>query len=544
MFGRKKIAESTSPVLDPMTVDVTEEALQPVPGGKFRRTPDNGGLTPDGRLRTGRLAGMTMRRALWVLYWPIVLESLLTSLVGMTDTYLSAQISVDATDAIGGASYLLWFIGLVVMAVGVGATALISRSVGGGRFAVANAAVGQTVLIAIVSGVAVGAIIAAVAPPAARIMNMNAAAANAFTSYMRIVAIGVPFMSVLSTLTACARGAGDSFRPLMAMIVVNIVNMVLSFILAGVDLSRTTLVEGEVVRQTFLENPFGFDMGVRGIAAGTMIAEFVGMLIVVVMLIRGTGGVRLRVKRLKPHWHTMRRLLRIGLPSFAETFGMWIGNFAVILLIGMMAEHAMLGSHIIAVRLEAFSFGPGFAMGIVASILAGQYLGAGSVAMARRVILVAAIVASAQMGLMGVIFMTLGREVTGLISSQPDHLQIVPPLLFWAGMVQIPFAIGIVLRVGMRGAGDAKWVMWLTWVTTYGVRLPLVYLLSGINIQLPAWAGGALVRNPIHAVGEVGGMAIGGTLEWIWIGLCIEIVARGVIFVCRFLHGGWATARV
>ena len=119
--------ESASPALDPTTLDVTEEALHAVPGHKVARALDAAGLDERGRLRSGRLAGLSMRRAVWILYWPIVLESLLTSLVGMTDTYLSAQISVHATDAIGGASYLLWFIGLVVMAVGVGATALISR---------------------------------------------------------------------------------------------------------------------------------------------------------------------------------------------------------------------------------------------------------------------------------------------------------------------------------------------------------------------------------------------------------------------------------
>ncbi len=57
------------------------------------------------------------------------------------------------------------------------------------------------------------------------------------------------------------------------------------------------------------------------------------MLIVLAMVIRGSGGVRLRARRLRPHYHTLRRLVRVGLPNFLETFGMWIGNFAVILLV-------------------------------------------------------------------------------------------------------------------------------------------------------------------------------------------------------------------
>lgn len=526
--------ESTAPALDAKSLDVTEEALQPVPGAKVARALE-AGLDERGRLRSGRLAGLSMRRAVWVLYWPIVLESLLNSLVGMTDTYLAAQISVGATDAIGGASYLLWFIGLVVMAVGVGATALISRSVGAGRFAVANAAVGQSVLLAVTSGVAVALVVAALAAPAALLMSLKADAALSFRQYMWVVAAGVPFTAVLAAMTACARGAGDSFRPLLAMVVVNVVNMGLSFALAGVDLARTAVVNGEPVRKVILTNPFHFDMGVRGIALGTVVAEAIGMCIVLAMLIRGTGGIRLRARRLKPHWHTLRRLARVGLPSFFETFGMWIGNYAVIILIGMLGSDAILGSHIIAVRLESLSFGPGFAMGMVASILAGQYLGAKAPHMARRAIIVAAGVAALQMGLMGVLFIFAGRAIAGLISSQPEHLHLVPPLLFCTGMVQVPFAIGIALRVGLRGAGDAKWVMWLTWITTYGVRLPLVYLASRIDIHLPAFLGGGVIHNP---------SPVGGTLEWVWIGLCTEIVVRAIVFIARFMHGGWMHKKV
>ena len=112
------------------------------------------GLTPDGRLKSGRLAGLNMRAAIWALSWPILIESMLNSFVGLTDTYMSAALPNGqvATDAIGGASYIVWFISLIIMSLGVGATALISRSVGAGRLAVANAALAQTLVLAAISG--------------------------------------------------------------------------------------------------------------------------------------------------------------------------------------------------------------------------------------------------------------------------------------------------------------------------------------------------------------------------------------------------------
>ena len=90
-----------------------------------------------------------MGAAILTLAWPVLAESFLNALVGLTDTVLSTAISNAATDAVSGAAYVNWFMGLVVQSLGLGATALISRAVGGNRLGVANAALGQSVLLAL-----------------------------------------------------------------------------------------------------------------------------------------------------------------------------------------------------------------------------------------------------------------------------------------------------------------------------------------------------------------------------------------------------------
>src|SRR5262249_41051282 len=145
----------------------------PLPDGRARPTPARAlGLTPDGRLMAGRLAGLSMRRAIWVLAWPIFVQAFLQSLVGLVDTVLAAGVSDAATDAIGGASYIIWFVGVVVMAIGVGATAVISRAVGGRRLAVANAALGQAMILAVAAGLVVGLLLAITAGPISSLMSM------------------------------------------------------------------------------------------------------------------------------------------------------------------------------------------------------------------------------------------------------------------------------------------------------------------------------------------------------------------------------------
>ncbi|MEX2217251.1 MAG: MATE family efflux transporter [Phycisphaerales bacterium] len=489
------------------------------------------GLTADGRLRAGRLAGMTMPAAIVALSWPVLVDSFLNSLVGLTDTVLAANISEAATDAIGGASYILWFIGLVFIALDVGATALISRAVGAGRLAVANAAVGQTMLLAVLAGAGVALLVAAMTLPMASLMGFTGEARDSFSVYLWIIAASVPCMAVLFAGIACLRGGGDSFRPMRTMIVVNVVNLVASWALAGVDLKTTTVVNGEAVTRTILANPFPFELGVAGIALGTLLAHAAGAGLILWALLRGSSGLRLRKRRLRPHAHTLRRIVRVGLPNFFETLGMWAGNFLVLLMVGWLGA-GYVGTHILAIRVEGFSFQPGFAMGIAAATLAGQYLGARSPAMARRAVLLCMGVAVAIMGTAGLVFMLWPRAIVGVLSSQPTHLEVAPQLLFITGLFQVPFCISLVLRSAMRGAGDVRVVMWITWLTTYAVRLPAVYICSGVRIPLP---GGQVLENPFGFEPSLAGL---------WWGLCIEIVVRAALFVARFVHGGWARQRV
>lgn len=493
------------------------------------------GLTADGRLKSGRLAGLSLYAAIWTVGWPVLVDSVLNSLVGLTDTMVAAAISEAATDAIGNAMYILWFTGLFMIALDVGATALISRSVGAGRMAVANAAVGQAMILAVTLGTAVGLMLLVLAGPISHVMGLSPEGERLFAAYLRLCSIDVPLMGVLYAGIACMRGAGDSFRPMRAMIVVNICNLGLAWILSGADYS--VMVKGptgELVRKVIIENPFPFKLGLSGIGVGMMLGHAAGAGMILLTLIGGKSGLKLRRSRLRPHWHTMRRIVKVGFPNFLETLGMWIGNFPIILMAGWIG-HGLVGAHILAVRIEAFSFQPGFAIGIAAAALAGQYLGAGSPRLAKRAVLICTGMSATIMGVMGVCLILFSKQVVGMLSAQGVHLEVTPRLLEITGLVQVPFAIALVFRQAMRGAGDVKVVMWLTWLTTYAFRLPLAYALSGVDVPLP---GGGKFENPFKAwVGEA-------SLAGLWVGLCAEIVLRSVAFGIRFWQGGWARVRV
>ncbi|MCB9848462.1 MAG: MATE family efflux transporter [Phycisphaeraceae bacterium] len=486
-----------------------------------------------GGIKAGKLAGLSMWAAIWVLAWPILTESMLNALVGLVDTTLSAGISEAATDAISVGSYVIWFLGMIALAIGVGSTALIARSVGAGKLAVANAAVGQSILLATFIGVIVGVLLGTLAGPIAALMSLDGESAPLFIQYMRILAITVPVMTVGMVGGACLRGAGDSIRPLVMMAVVNLVNIVFSWVFSGVDIATASLDEsGEIVRRIVLENPFSFDMGIRGIAIGTLAAWTTGALFVIWLLFRGRAGVTLMRRRLRIHAVTMRRLVRVALPNFIESLGMWTGNFITILFVGWMGVAGLFGAHLVAIRIEAISFTPGFAMGLASATLTGQYLGAGDPDQARLAMRRCAMISSCIMGFFGILFLLIPGWIVGLLTQQPTHLEYAPKLLFVCGWIQIPFAIGLTIRNTLRGAGDTKFVALITWISNYGIRLPLAWILCGVDIPLGTWG---VIPNPNpYDWGLVG----------LWVGLCTEHIFRATFYTLRYLNGAWTRIRV
>jgi len=491
----------------------------------------------DGRIRSGKLAGQTMWRAIWLLSWPVLVESFCQAMVGMVDTTLAAGISEAVTDGIGAASYIGWLIGLVGISLGVGATAMISRAMGRGRLGVGGAVVGQCVLLSLLGGTVAGLMLFLAAPMVSSWMSLEGQALDAAVTYLCILALGVPSITILSTGIAACRGAGDSVVPLVVMVSINVINIALSLLLSGVDVAVSRIgPDGELIRRVIFENPTPFDMGIAGIATGTVIAWTIGALMVTWALVRGVHGLKLRARRLRPHWHTIRRLLRIGVPNLLESVGMWAGNFITIMLVGWMRNPGYLGTHIVAVRIEAFSYLPGFAMAVAAATLTGQYLGAGSPKLARLAAVRCCVLSSIIMGLFGIAFWVVPGPIVGLFTQQEVHLALAPKLLMVCALVQIPFALAITTRSAMRGAGDTKGVLWITWLSTWGIRLPLAWLLCGVEVPLP---GGGSIPNPapLQRIGV-------DPLVGFWIGLCAELVLRAGLFMWRFVRDDWLKVRV
>jgi putative MATE family efflux protein len=451
-------------------------------------------------------------RQLIYLALPVFAEQVLHMLVALNDTFVAnhlvklapdmtaAQIDAGrvqiaaATAAVGTIGYIFWLIGLITGAIGTGSTAIIARASGAKHRRLANSVCGQSISAAMISGLALWAIFGLGAPFVVHIAQLHGIANDFALSYLRMLGISLPFLTVMLVANACLRGAGDTLTPAISMIIVDLVNMFFTW----------TLTFG-----TFHMPKMGFD----GIAIGTVIAYIVGGVIQFSVLLIGRGGIRLFLHRLLPHWHNLKRILRIGLPSGVGDLLQWSVNFGLIIVINRMdPTNDSAAAHTNAIRIEALSYLSGFAVATAAATMVGQALGMKDPHRATRAANLGYLVGGGFMGMMGIVFIFAGSVLARIISEDPHIAEMTARCLFITGFCQTGFAAAMVYGGALRGAGDTLMVMVMSLISIFTLRLGAV-LIVGLWLRL--------------------GLAA------IWVLLATELFVRGILIYSRFRSGGW-----
>ena len=466
---------------------------------------------PAARAASGSLSldalPLSSRVLLAELLWlalPVVAENMLHMLVGLTDVYLAShlpqpRVAAAATAAVGSVSYILWLIGLIAGAIGTGSTAIIARAIGAKHQSLANSVCGQSVTAAVLTGLLLAGFFVVFAIPSAAITGLTGQSHEYALYYIRILSLALPFSILMYAASACLRGAGDSITPAISMIVVDVVNMGFSAALA--------------------RGWWGFPvMGFRGIAIGTVIAYIAGGIVLFGVLVSGRGKLRLFLHRLPPHWLTLKRIFRIGIPSGTEWLLTWVAQFLIIIVINRSdLTNVISAAHIIAVRVEGLSYMIGFAVATAAATLVGKALGMEDPHRATRSAYLAYAVGAGAMIAGGIIFIIFGHDLTRIMSNARAIADLSAQCLFITAFAQPGFAAAVIFAGALRGAGDTFTVMWINLASILFIRL----------------AGVLVVGWWLHL-----GLAA------IWIVLASELTLRGIAVYLRFRQGGWKHVKV
>ncbi|WP_338286215.1 MATE family efflux transporter [Luteolibacter sp. LG18] len=453
----------------------------------------------------GKLGGLTLtQQVITLAMWPL-LENVLAFFVGLTDLLISGRMAEGAErvailDAMGLGGYVGWFFNILQGAVATGVMALVSRATGARDEPLANRGLGQGLWLGVAAGIGSLVILQVGIPLLIRQIGLSPEAGVQAEKFLRVLAWSGPISGAMFAINAALRAAGDTRTPFLAMVIVNVVNMGVSWMLV------------------FGPAPFG-GHGIAGIATGTVTGWVCGFLTSFLMLGHGRSAA-LKWTRfgLTPHWDTMKRILRVGAPQSLEILVMWLIHAYGIHVIAKSAIEGSLGAHMLAIRVESMSFLPGFAIATAAAALTGQYLGAGSKPMAVKAVRLCWKMAVGLMSLIGLCFVFFRYQLIGIMAPGSEfHAHMGAPLLIVSAITQPFFATCIILKTSMRGAGATVAVM--------------------------RWSFGSMI---FYRVGVLwwffhhGGIS----LTAVWIVLGMDLFTQAIAFTWLHFRGTWLDARV
>ena len=418
-------------------------------------------------------------------------------MVGIVNTFLVGHLGASALAAVGLSQQWVMMAMVLFGAVGTGGTALIARMVGARDWDGANRVLRQALLIAFVTGLVAMIALELLAEPALALMGAEADALRLGITYLRIVSSVYMFSSLMFIGNACLRGAGDTRTPLVVMMVVNVLNIVIAW----------TLVNGALGLPR---------MGVAGSAMGAMVGRLVGGLLVLGFLLRGRAGLKLRLSEWRFDFETMRRILKVGLPTGLEQLVFRFGMMSYVRVVASLGTVAY-AAHQVALNGESLSYMPGFGFAVAATTLVGQGLGAKDKQRAENDGYIAFYSAMVLMSLMGVCFFLFAPQIVGFFTTDAEVIALGVPPLRLIGLAQ-PFLAGtMVFAGGLRGAGDTRVPMLVNGASIWILRVPL-----------------ALLFTRVFSWGLIGA----------WIAMAIDLTIRGILLFLRFRSGRWKTIEV
>lgn len=434
---------------------------------------------------------------IWKLAWPATLRMLFQTSVGIITLILVGNYldGAEAIAAIGLAQRIMFLVIGSLVALGIGTTAIIAHQFGAGNTEDLGKVVSQSLLIGFIVSFLFAIGLDMTAEKALTIMmvgNSDPQVILMGSKYIKIVGYCMVPAVPLFIINAALQGIGDMKTPMYFTIGMNLLNIFIGIILIpGI---------GPIP---------SLGLGGAGFAEG--LSRSLGGVISLILLLRGKLGIKLSFKELFL-WQPEigKNILKIGLPAAGEQIVRQSSQIIYTVIIATLGTVAIAANQIV-MTIQSISFMPGFGFGLAATTLVGQALGAGENENAVRYGYETNKVAMIFMGFMGSIFFVWARPLVLIFVKEPEIVDMAASCLRIIAIAQIPFAIVMVLNGGLRGAGDTRWVMYLTTLGQYGIRL----VLSFIFVQL------------------------GFGLLGVWVAMGIDMAVRSILTLLRFRSDKW-----
>ena len=430
--------------------------------------------------------------SLLTLTWPIFLENLLRFMLGNVNIFMLSRYSDQAVAAVGVSNQIMQFILTIITVIAMGTSIIVSQYLGAKEYKIASRVVTVSIITNFTFGLVISMLVVIFARNLLAIMHLPLELMDYAYQYMVIVGGAMFLQGLIATISAITRSYGYTRFSMYVAVFMNVINATCTYIV--------------------IFRPFNIpDFGVRGVAVSQVISLVISVCILLYFILHKLN-VSFDLKDIRLYFkEIIKKILKIGLPAAAEAFS-YSGTQTVTTYIITFMGATALTSRIYVQSVVFFVYVLGLSIGHGTLIMVGRLVGAGLVEEAYKVgkkSLKLAVISNISLSLLLYIFR---NPIIGIFTKDPAIIELFSYILLIDIIVEIGRALNHINSNFLRGAGDVKFPVLITVISTWGISITFAYVFGIIfNWGLPG----------------------------VWLAFCLDEWCRGLVLYKRFQSGKW-----
>ena len=431
---------------------------------------------------------------------PLLLGNIAQQFYNTADSIIVGRyIGDNALAAVGSAGPILNLLLVLFVGIAVGAGIMVSQYFGAKDREQLSRTIGTCIVLTAITSIIIMVVGPLVSRPLLELLNTPASIIDWCTNYLNIFFLGSAGFSYYNILAGILRGLGDSVSALIYLLLATAINIVLDILFVAV-----------------------FDMGVPGVALATVIAQAISAVFCLLRLLKLKDVFDLNWSMLKINRELSLKIIKLGLPS---GFTQAIFSMAMIVVQSLTNSFGelVIAANVIIMRVDGFAMMPNFSFGNAMTTFTGQNVGANRIDRVQEGTRDGVKIAVGVSTVITILLLLFGHYLMHVFTDTPELVDFSVRMLRILALGYIAVAVTQSLSGVMRGAGDTMTPMWISLITTVGLRVPIAYGLA------------YLTRSDLYPTGRP---------ESVFISLLISWTLGAVISYAFFAKGAWKTKSV
>jgi putative MATE family efflux protein len=401
---------------------------------------------------------ISIKKAVFLLAVPMILELVMESTFALVDIYFVGKLGSSAVATVGLTETYLFILYSISMGLATAVTAIIARRTGEKNTEEAGETAIQSIILGIIASVPFAIAGIFYAKELLALMGADQWALEHGYRYTQWMLGGNFVIMLLFILNAIFRGAGDAAVAMKILWISNIINIILD--------------------PVFI---FGFafipSYGIEGAAIATNIGRSTGVILQIWILFKGSKHIQAKISEIRWNAKIMWNIFRTSIGGIGQMF---VGMSSWIFLMRILADtgsEAVAGSTI-ALRIMLFTLMPAWGLSNAAATLVGQNLGAGKPDRAEAAVW--------RTGIYNMIFLIAVSSVyfffnESLMKMFTDDKTIIEIGSSWLRILSYAYFIygwWMVSAQAFNGSGDTRTPTLINIVFFWMIQIPLSYYLA------------------------------------------------------------------